>query len=97
MSVDEKPSVAVALRYPGEGAPTVSAKGRGAVAERIVELARENDIPLWQDAGLAGVLSKVDLGEQIPEALYTAVAEVIAFAWGLRDFNSPLDSQKTGP
>ncbi|MBT8135533.1 MAG: EscU/YscU/HrcU family type III secretion system export apparatus switch protein, partial [Gammaproteobacteria bacterium] len=58
--------------------------GRGDVAERIVELARENDIPLWQDAALAGVLSKVDLGDEIPEALYKAVAEVIAFAWRLR-------------
>lgn len=79
-----KPQVAVALDYPGKGAPRVAAKGRGAVAERIVELARENDIPLWQDAGLAGVLSKVDLGDEIPEALYKAVAEVIAFAWRLR-------------
>ena len=81
---DDDPAVAVALSYPGKGAPTVSAKGHGAVAERIVQLARENDIPLWQDAGLAGVLSRVDLGDQIPEALYKAVAEVIAFAWGLR-------------
>ena len=87
--VKDKPAVAVALNYPGAGAPRVTAKGRGAVAERILELATENDIPLWQDAGLAGVLAQVDLGEEIPEALYAAVSEVIAFAWRLREINLP--------
>lgn len=86
---NEKPAVAVALNYPGAGAPKVTAKGRGAIAEKILELAAENDIPLWQDAGLAGVLAQVDLGDEIPEALYAAVSEVIAFAWSLRDISLP--------
>ncbi len=85
MKNNDAPPVAVALSYSGSGAPTVSAKGRGTVADRILELAQEHDIPLWQDAGLAGVLAQVDLGDEIPQDLYTAVAEVIAFAWKLRD------------
>ena len=88
-NVNDKPAVAVALNYPGAGAPKVTAKGRGAVAEKILELAAENDIPLWQDAGLAGVLAQVDLGDEIPAALYAAVSEVIAFAWRLRDIDFP--------
>lgn len=85
----KKAPVAVALSYPGKGAPKVTAKGSGPIADRILELANENNIPLWQDAGLAGVLAKVDLGDEIPEALYTAVSEVIAFAWRLRDISLP--------
>jgi flagellar biosynthesis protein len=85
----DKPAVAVALSYPGAGAPKVTAKGHGETAERILELANEHEIPLWQDAGLAGVLAQVDLGDEIPEALYTAVSEVIAFAWRLRDITPP--------
>ena len=93
---EHNPAVAVALNYPGKGAPKVMAKGRGSVAERILELARENDIPLWQDSGLAGVLAQIDLGDEIPEALYTAVAEVIAFAWQLRDVRGA-DADTTPP
>lgn len=85
----ERPAVAIALSYPGKGAPRVTAKGQGEIAERILELAKKNEIPMWQDAGLASVLSKVDLGDEIPEALYTAVSEVIAFAWRLRDLSLP--------
>lgn len=76
--------VAIALHYAGSGAPTVTAKGRGLTAERIREIADEHGIPLWEDAALADVLARVDLGDQVPEALYRAVAEVIAFAWQLR-------------
>lgn len=76
--------VAVALRYGGSGAPRVAAKGRGLTAEKILALAEEHGVPLWQDAALADVLAQVDLDEEIPETLYRAVAEVIAFAWQLR-------------
>jgi flagellar biosynthesis protein len=71
----------VALRYDGTGAPRVTAKGRAAVAERIVALAREHGVPLQDDPDLAAVLARIPLGEEIPEALYRAVAEVIAFAY----------------
>ncbi|NJD08825.1 MAG: flagellar protein FhlB [Methylococcaceae bacterium] len=75
------PDLAVALSYDGNNAPRVTAKGSGAVAGQIVELARQHDIPLHADAGLVRVLSNVPLGEEIPRELYLAVAEVIAFAY----------------
>lgn len=73
--------LAVALRYDGRGAPQVTAKGQGVVAESIIEIARAHDIPLDDDPALALALSQVPLGEEIPEALYVAVAEVLAFAF----------------
>lgn len=78
---DQYPESAVALLYDGENAPRVTAKGRGKVAEEIFKLAREHDIPLQNDPQLAAVLSQIPLGDEIPEALYRAIAEVIAFAY----------------
>lgn len=74
---------AVALRYDGAGAPVVTASGSGEVGKRIMEVAAKHDIPVYRDTGLAALLSEVDLGTEIPEPLYLAVAEVIAFAWML--------------
>lgn len=72
---------AVALQFDGTGAPRVSAKGNGATAERIVETARDCGIPLHEDPVLAYALSHIPLGEEIPEPLYVAVAEVLAFVY----------------
>lgn len=77
-----------ALRYSGEGAPRVVASGDYAVAERIREIARENDIPLVQDEALTALLCALPVGDEIPETLYVAVAEVLAFVYRL---NSELD------
>ena len=74
----------VALHYDGEGAPTVSAKGRGYIAEDILKIAKEHDVPIKEDKDLVQFLSKVELGTEIPETLYLAVAEVIAFAYKLK-------------
>ena len=74
---------AIALHYSGRGAPRVTAKGKGVVAEEILALAREHNIPLREDAALTGLLARIDLGDEIPEKLYVAVAEVIAFAYRL--------------
>lgn len=77
---DEPPkTLAVALHYDKKGAPTVVAKGKGDLARRIVEVAREHDIPLEDNEALAMVLSDVELGDEIPEDLYRAVAEVLVF------------------
>ncbi|MGD9600572.1 MAG: EscU/YscU/HrcU family type III secretion system export apparatus switch protein [Gammaproteobacteria bacterium] len=76
--------LAVALRWEGNGAPRVTAKGHGEIAHRILELADQNGVPLREDPALVEVLSHVDLGREIPVALYRAVAEVIAFAYSLR-------------
>lgn len=77
--------LAVALRYNGEQdrAPRVVAKGAGPLAERIMAVAREHGVPVHEDAGLAGALYRLDLLEEIPPELYRAVAEVLAFLYGL--------------
>ena len=82
---NEKPALplAVALQYDGTNAPRVTAKGRDKLAEQIVQLAHQHGIPLQENEPLAAVLSKVELGEEIPESLYLAVAQVIAFAYQL--------------
>ncbi|GAB1155538.1 EscU/YscU/HrcU family type III secretion system export apparatus switch protein [Paenibacillus illinoisensis] len=74
---------AVALKYvPGESeAPIVVAKGRGKVAEAILDKAKENGVPVQEDAALVEVLSKLDLDEQIPAELYQLVAEVLTYIY----------------
>lgn len=81
MTDTNESTVAVALRYDGEQAPRVTAKGEGELARQILEVAREHDIPLHEDPALVEVLARIELGEEIPRALYVAVAEVIAFAY----------------
>jgi len=75
------PSLAVALRYDGVGAPRVTASGRAELAERIIAVAREHGVPLQDDPELAAILARIPLGDEIPEVLFRAVAEVIAFAY----------------
>lgn len=72
---------AIALKYDGNNAPKITAKGYDEIAKRIYELARENDVPMHEDAELAALLSRLDIGDEIPRELYIAVAEVIAFAY----------------
>lgn len=73
--------IAVALEYDGKNTPTISARGLGSVAEQIIEIASKHGVPLQQDDELIGILAQLDLGDEIPENLYRAVAEVIAFAY----------------
>ena len=81
MSENTKIPVAVALDYEvgTRAAPVVVAKGRGAIAERILEVAMENGVTIEANPMLVEALSGVDLDEQIPRELYEAVAEVIGF------------------
>ena len=74
---------AVALRYSAgsENAPRIVAKGERLVAERIIELAREHNVHVHEDPDLVAVLSALDLHAEIPESLYRAVAEVLAFVY----------------
>ena len=76
--------MAVALQYDGSAAPRVTAKGKGEIADRIVETARAAGVPVEENALLAQALSGVELDDQIPEDLYKAVAQVIGFVLGLR-------------
>ena len=79
MSVEMRNQLAVALHYDKTGAPRVVAKGRGTLGAKIIEVAKANDIPIEENEILAGALSKVELGDEIPAELYKAVAEVLVF------------------
>ena len=88
MADDPKPPArAVALRYERgvDNAPEVLAVGRGEVAERIIQIARQSDVPLVQDQPVAEALSRLDVGQEIPVELYRAVAEILAFVYRLKD------------
>ncbi|MBQ2609035.1 MAG: EscU/YscU/HrcU family type III secretion system export apparatus switch protein [Butyrivibrio sp.] len=78
---NKKVKTAVALGYdPNEdGAPVVIASGKGALAEKIIEQAQENKIPVHEDSKLADTLSKLEIGEMIPPELYEVVAEILVF------------------
>ncbi len=81
---NQKPTTAVALHYDGKEAPRITAQGTGELAEQIIALAKEHGIPLQEDAALVSLLSKLDLGDEIPQTLYMAAAEIIAFAYILK-------------
>lgn len=78
---DGKPKQAIALAYdPNEdGAPKVIASGQGLMAEKIIDSAKEQDIPIHEDSKLADTLSKLEIGEMIPPELYEVVAEILVF------------------
>lgn len=76
----QEKKTAVVLEYEtGEKAPKVVASGRGYLADKIVEVAKESDVPVHKDAKLARSLSVLDIGEYIPPELYSEVAEVLVF------------------
>lgn len=75
---------AVALHYDEVNAPRVTAKGEDELARQIIALAREHNVPLYENAELLDLLSRIETGDEIPEALYHVIAEVIAFAYRLR-------------
>jgi len=83
MITETRNTLAVALHYDKKGAPRVVAKGKGIVGEKIVEIAKQNDIPIQENEVLAGALSNVELGDEIPAELYKAVAEVLIFVMRL--------------
>lgn len=71
---------AAALKYDfGSTAPIVTAAGIGHIADKIIEKAEETQVPLVENKELAGLLTNIDVGEQIPEQLYDVVAKVIAY------------------
>lgn len=76
----EKPKQAIALEYdPDEVAPKVIATGKGVLAERIIEKAKEADVPVHRDDRLADTLSRLEIGDSIPPELYEVVAEILVF------------------
>ena len=80
---------AVALRYPDwADAPYISAKAKGSVAKRLVEIADENDFPVVENAEMANVLSMQSVGSFIPESTYEVIATIFAFVIKLDEANS---------
>lgn len=80
MEKSEKKKQAVALSYEvGDEAPRIVAAGKGEAAERIIEKAKEHDVPLYKDSKLASTLGRLEIGDTIPPELYEVVAEILLF------------------
>ena len=79
MSEPKPTPLAVALKYEKPQAPRVVASGRGAVGEAIIAKAKEANIPIQQNPALAEALASIELDQEIPEALFKAVAQVLAY------------------
>lgn len=82
----EDPDIAIALKYDKEkdNAPRVIAKGMRLKAEKIREIAKAAGVPFMKNTTLAGALYRVDVGQEVPEELYDAVAEVLNFIFTLQ-------------
>lgn len=95
--MNKLPRFAIALEYDGKQAPLVTAKGHDEIANQILRLAHEANIPIQKDNELALVLDQIDLGDQVPEALYFVIAEILTFAYRLsgkhKDFMDDLQSR----
>jgi flagellar biosynthesis protein len=87
------PRQAIALTYDGQNAPVLSAKGDDELAEAILAIAREYEVPIYENAELVRLLARLELGDAIPEQLYRCIAEIIAFAWYLKG-KSPTGSER---
>ena len=81
----EPVKLAVALKYKdeGENAPVIVASGRGEIADRIIQIAKDENVPVYEEPSLAQVLASLEMATEIPPELYQAVAQVIAFVWRL--------------
>ena len=75
---------AVALFYDGDSTPTITAKGQGATAEEIIAIARANNVTLCENEPLLELLMGLELGDHIPQSLYIAIAQIVAFAYHLQ-------------
>lgn len=84
MNDSTPPRQAIALKYDGQHAPTLTGKGDAELAEAILKLAREHEVPIYENAELVRLLARMELGDSIPEELYRTIAEIIAFAWKLK-------------
>jgi len=89
---DKNKKKAVALLYePGSQAPQVVASGQGVLADKIIDTAKENDVPLYKDTNLTETLLKLDIGECIPPELYGVVAEILVYVDKMDKIRSKID------
>jgi len=89
-----KEAVALSFNPGNSDAPQVIAKGKGQIAENILEQAEIHNIPIQEDASLVQLLGQLDLNESIPEELYQAVAEVFAFVYRLDQLHEKFPNEK---
>ena len=80
---DQTNRFAIALEYDGEQAPVVTARGHNDVADEILRIAEQENVPVYEDKELSALLEHLDLGEHIPRSLYVVIAEVLSFAYQL--------------
>lgn len=87
---EEKKKVAAAIKYDveNEAVPRIVATGKGSIADEIIKLAEENDVPLYEDPQLAQLLSSLEVDTEIPPELYVLVAEVLSFVYKLERMKS---------
>ena len=91
---EDKTKQAVALQYnPGDEAPIIVAAGKGALADKIIEKAKESDVPLYEDSKLVNTLSKLDIGDSIPPELYSVVAQILVFVDNLDKLKGKFDGK----
>lgn len=81
---------------PADSAPRVVAMGRGAVAERIIEQAKQAEVPVHRDDKLADTLSKLQIGDMIPPELYEVVAEILMFVDSMDKIKAKVNAYRTG-
>jgi len=79
--------MAASIRYDNkkDEAPRLTAKGRGILADKIIELARKHDVPIKEDPALVSILCRLDIDEEIPSELYRAIAEILAFVYSANE------------
>ena len=87
---------AVSLQYKKgkNAAPKVTAKGQGWIADRIIKMAQENNIPIREDKDLLHLLSEIDVGQEVPESLYKVVAELLAWVYQINQDYSGSEQTK---
>ncbi|MDQ0299115.1 flagellar biosynthesis protein [Salibacterium salarium] len=78
---DRKSAVALGYQAQSQNAPNVKAKGKGYVAEEIIQRAKQNNVPIQEDPSLVELLSQLEINQNIPPDLYEVVAEVFAFLY----------------
>ena len=81
--VNPQARFAIALEYDGKQAPVVTARGHHEIADEILQIAKQENIPVHEDEELSLLLTQLDLGDHVPEALYVVIAEVLSFAYRL--------------
>ena len=79
--------LAVALYYDGRKAPSITATGENEIARQIIELALQHDVPIYENPDLVALLATLEIGDEIPEQLYRAIAEIINFAYKVRSMS----------